>query len=64
MPGRGAAEHFRETMGSEIEPAERLFRDTYLTKLKSMMDSSDFVDGYKQGRGLKLDEIVILCSDE
>ena len=57
-------EHFREVMGSEIEPAERLFRDTYLAKLKTVMKPSDFADSYVHGAKLDLEEIVLLCTEE
>ncbi|MDQ4120164.1 MAG: tetratricopeptide repeat protein [Acidobacteriota bacterium] len=33
----GAAEYLRESLGFEIEPAERRFRNAYLTKLRSML---------------------------
>ncbi|MBC7913672.1 MAG: protein kinase [Pyrinomonadaceae bacterium] len=58
----GAAEQLCDAMCFEIEPAERLFRDTYLQKLNNMLDKTDFSIAYEQGRSLKLEEAIALAS--
>ncbi len=60
----GAAEHLRELIGFEIEPAERRFRDDYLIKLKAALDEETFADAFKQGRKMKLEEAIALCLEE
>jgi len=60
----GAAEHLRERIGYEIEPADQQFRDVYLAEIKTKMDEADFSEFYKQGSKLKLKEAVALCLEE
>ena len=60
----GAAEHLRESIGYEIEPADLRFRAVYLTELKTKMDEAAFAELYEQGRKLKLEEAVALCLEE
>jgi tetratricopeptide (TPR) repeat protein len=57
----GAAENLRESAGSEIEPAERCFRDTYLAKLNAGMSRAVFSSAYDKGRKLRQEEAVLLC---
>ena len=57
----GAAEELRLTMGSEIEPAERQFRDTYLAKLRTIITEPDFHISYEKGRRLRMEQIVAIC---
>ena len=57
----GAAEHLRESIKYNIEPAERRFRHAYLAALRSMLSKDDFSTAYGQGRKLKLDEAVALA---
>jgi predicted ATPase/tRNA A-37 threonylcarbamoyl transferase component Bud32 len=60
----GAAQHLREQIGYEVEPADRRFREAYLTELKSKMDESDFSKFYEQGRKMKLEEILALIENQ
>ncbi|MCA1624635.1 MAG: protein kinase [Acidobacteria bacterium] len=60
----GAAEHLRESINYNIEPAERRFRDTYLAELKTKMDEADFTNLYEQGHKMKLDEVIALALAE
>lgn len=60
----GAAERLLETVGFEIELADRQFRDAYIAKLKTKMDEAAFANLYEQGRKLKLEEAVSLCLEE
>jgi len=57
----GAAEHLRESIRYNIEPAERRFRDAYLASLQSVRSEGGFAAAYEQGRKLKLDEAVALA---
>lgn len=60
----GAAERLRESMGQYIDPAERRFRDAYLTELKTKMNKAAFAKLYEQGHQMKLEEVVVLCLEE
>ena len=57
----GAAEHLRESINYNIEPAERRFRDAYLASLRTVLSEGDFSRAYGEGRKLKLDECVTLA---
>jgi tetratricopeptide (TPR) repeat protein len=57
----GAAQHLRESLGFEIEPAERRFCERYLIRLKTGTDEAAFADLLNQGRKLKLEEAAALC---
>jgi non-specific serine/threonine protein kinase len=59
----GAAEHLREQIGFEIEPAERRFRDTYTSELKSKMSEEQFTKAFEHGRKIKLDKTIALALD-
>jgi len=54
----GAAEHLREQIGSEIESAERSFRQRFLAELSTMLDEVAFSAAYEQGRKIKLEEVI------
>jgi tetratricopeptide (TPR) repeat protein len=60
----GAAEHLRESINYNVEPAERRFRDAYLASLHTVLSEDDFSIAYGQGRTLKLDEAVVLALGE
>ena len=57
----GAAEHLRESINYNVEPAERRFRDAYLASLRTALSEDDFSRAYGQGRKLKLEECVALA---
>jgi len=57
----GAAEHLRESINYNVEPAERRFRDVYLASLRAVLPEDDFSRAYGQGRALRLDESVALA---
>ena len=57
----GAVAQLSESVGFEIQPSDRRFRDAYLAKLKTKMDEAAFAELYEQGRKLKLEEAVALC---
>ncbi len=56
----GLAEHLRESLGFETEPAERRFRETYLTELHSAIDENNFAEAYQHGRKMKIEAAVTL----
>ncbi|HEX8734378.1 MAG TPA: tetratricopeptide repeat protein [Pyrinomonadaceae bacterium] len=60
----GAAEHLRESLGFEIEPAERRFCERYLAELKAESDETYFDNLREQGRKLKLEDSTDLCFNE
>jgi non-specific serine/threonine protein kinase len=57
----GAADHLRESINYNIDPAERRFRDAYLASLRTVLSDDDFSTAYGQGRKLKLDQGVALA---
>jgi non-specific serine/threonine protein kinase len=60
----GTAEHLRESINYNIEPAERRFRDAYMASLRTMLSEGDFSGAYARGRKLKLDDCVALALGE
>lgn len=60
----GAAERLRESIGSEMEPAERRFREAYLGGLRAAHSEAAFRTAYEQGRKLKLEEAVAVALDD
>ena len=60
----GAAARWRESLGFDIEPAERLFRDAYLAKLQDILDEENFAALCEQGRALSLNKAVVLALQE
>lgn len=60
----GAADHLRESINYNIDPAERRFRDAYLASLRIVLSEDDFSRAYEQGRKLGLDEGVALALRE
>jgi non-specific serine/threonine protein kinase len=60
----GIAEHLRESLGFETEPAERRFRDAYLVKLQSVLDKEIFTVFYEQGQALPLKKAVALALNQ
>jgi uncharacterized protein with PIN domain len=57
----GAAEHLRESINYNVEPAERRFRDAYLASLRTVLSEGDFTRAYGQGRKLKFGDCVELA---
>lgn len=57
----GAAEHLRELIGYEIEPADLSFREKYFAKLCAAIPEVDLSASFERGRKLKPDEAVALC---
>ena len=57
----GAADHLRESINYNVEPAERRFRDTYVASLRAALPDDDFSRAYGRGRALKLEEAVELA---
>lgn len=57
----GAAEHLRQSLGFESEPAERRFRDAYLADLRSAITEENFSQNYRQGCQMKIEKAVALA---
>jgi anti-anti-sigma factor len=60
----GATERLRESINYNVEPAERRFRDAYLSSLRAALSEDDFTRAYGQGRTLSVDEGVTLALGE
>lgn len=60
----GAAEHLRESINYEADPADRCIRDNYFAELKTKIDGADFALLYEQGCKLKLNEAVALAQSD
>ncbi len=54
----GAAEQLRSSLGFEIEPAERRFRDTYFAELRSASDEKILAENYRQGLEMTIEKVV------
>lgn len=59
----GAAENLRESIGYKNEPAEEIFINDYLTKVRRSLDEKSFVTAFLQGRRLNLSEAVALADN-
>ncbi len=57
----GAAESLRESIGYKIEPAEEIFCEKYLTKVRAQLDKKTFAALYEQGRRMNSGEAVALA---
>jgi len=60
----GAAEHLRESLGFETEPAERRFRAAYLSELRAAFDEEKFSAAYRQGSEMNVEKAVALALGE
>ncbi|HVF30010.1 MAG TPA: protein kinase [Pyrinomonadaceae bacterium] len=49
----GSAEALRESIGYKIEPAEGVFRDGYLAKLRTIMSDKDYNEAFERGRAIE-----------
>ncbi len=59
----GTAEGLRESIGYEIELTERLFRDSYVTGVRSTLAAISFDAFYFRGRAMNMDEAILLARD-
>jgi predicted ATPase/DNA-binding winged helix-turn-helix (wHTH) protein len=57
----GACERLRELLGFETEPAERRFREAYLSEIRAALDKDDFSAVYEQGRRLNPEEAIAIA---
>ena len=57
----GAAGNLRESIGYELAPVDRLFRDEYLKRLKMVLKPDRFSELYQQGARLSLDDALDLA---
>src|SRR4029434_5751407 len=57
----GAAEGLRESIGYKIEPAEGVFRDAYLSKLRTRLNDADFNKAFERGRATTPDKAIELA---
>lgn len=52
----GAADSLGTTIGYSVEPAEKIFRDAYLTKLRAVMTDDEFEAEHASGRQLTTEQ--------
>ena len=57
----GAAEARGEAIGYKLEPAERIFRESYLDRIRLEMDVSDFDQAYAEGRKMNAADAAALA---
>jgi predicted ATPase/serine/threonine protein kinase/TolB-like protein len=57
----GAAEALRESIGYKIEPAEDIFRQAYVDKLRMGMTDKDFSEALERGRATSPDKAILLA---
>lgn len=56
----GAAESARQSVGYEIELTEHLFRESYIGKIRAVLDEKTFAACYEQGQALNIDSAISL----
>ncbi len=57
----GFAQGLNESTGCLIEPAEEIFREEYLTRVKAVLDEKTFASLYENGKKMNLDEAIELA---
>ena len=60
----GAAEALRESIGYKIEPAEAVFRDVYLERLRARLDTKEFREAFDRGHAVEPEEAVAIAFEE
>ncbi len=60
----GAADALRESVGFEIQTADRIFRDHFIEKAEEAIGENSFVEYEDQGRKISMDEAVNLALNE
>jgi hypothetical protein len=60
----GAAEALRETIGYELEPTDRAFRDRYLTEVRAALGETALEATMAEGRAMTLEEAVRLALED
>ncbi|MEO8573364.1 MAG: protein kinase [Pyrinomonadaceae bacterium] len=60
----GAAEALRESIGYKIEPAEAVFRDVYLGRLRERLDANEFNEAFDRGHAVEPQEAVAIAFEE
>ena len=60
----GAAGALRESVGFEIQNADRIFRDRFIEKAKNKIGEKLFDEFENQGRNISMDDAVILSQNE
>ena len=60
----GAAEGLRDSIGYKIEPAEGVFRNAYLEKLRAQLGSAEFDKQFKKGHTALPEKAIALAFEE
>ncbi len=59
----GAADALRESVGFEIQTADRIFRDHFIEKTKNVIGENSFLEFENQGRKISINDAVILSQN-
>jgi tetratricopeptide (TPR) repeat protein len=57
----GASHRVRETIGYEIESADRLFHDSYVADLRAALGEESFTAIFESGRAMKIEQAIALA---
>ena len=57
----GTAGNLRESIGYELAPVDRLFREEYLNRIEKVLETERFAELYQQGTRLALDDALDLA---
>jgi non-specific serine/threonine protein kinase len=60
----GAAEALRDSIGYRIEPAEEVFRNAYLEKLRVGLGDHEFNEAYERGRAVSPEAAIAIAFEE
>jgi non-specific serine/threonine protein kinase len=60
----GAAEHLLESIGYELEPQDREFRERYAAQARAMLGDDSFTAVWAKGRALSMKEAIRLALEE
>jgi hypothetical protein len=60
----GAAEHLLESIGYELEPQDREFRERYAAQARAMLGDDAFTAVWAKGRALPMKEAIRLALEE
>lgn len=60
----GAVDNLRQSINNNIEPAEEIFRESYLTKVRNALPEKKFAELYEQGQTTTLAETYLLAEKQ
>jgi tetratricopeptide (TPR) repeat protein len=60
----GASHRIREAIGYEIESADRLFHDTYISDLRTALSEETFTANFELGHAMKMEQALALALEQ